>query len=252
MHTTALMASDNTDIAARLLGALEKSDGPFTASELAKQVGLEKKEVNRFLYDLQSQGKIRRSRDQPPTWQLAPDGGRGQGVTSQPIAPSETAAQTPNTFPLEELTEVLCKSKQPLTALELGKNLGVSKKIANQMLYSQEEKGNVSKIDGGGRRKWSLCSTHLPPVPMSSTGQQLSCYTSQPLSSLSSQQPQPSQPPSFGMERGSFTVREDPIEPGNVSDEDTMDCNEKSPFVAPVDLSQGSPSISGIQLSSPV
>ena len=269
--------SNRDKVAAGLLVVLKKSDRQFTALELAKQVGLgSRKEVNPILYDLQSQGKIRKSQDQPPMWQLAPgrsipgsswhpryDGGRGQGVTSQPIAPSETAAQTPNTEDElhAKLTEVLCKSKQPLTALELGKVLGVSRKIANQTLYLLEKKGIVSKIEGGGPPKWYLLrSTHSPPVTMSSTGQQLSCYTSQPLSSLSSQQPQPSQPPSFGMERGSFTVREDPIEPGNVSDEDTMDCNEESPFVASVDLShippeniqerllavlQGSPSISG-------
>ena len=185
------MARRDEQLTSRLLDVLKRGGRPLTSLELAKAVGLQtRKEVNPTLYNLQSQGIIRRVRETPPIWELATGrfsslgGGRApRNVGRGHVAPSAMAtppnpvsshvplggtypmSATPNAAADElksRISAALAQSSQPQTALELSHALGFeSRKAVNPHLYAMEKEGLVSRIEGQGPPKWCAAQTKL-------------------------------------------------------------------------------------------
>ena len=62
------MAEGGDLLPERLLKELKNRSRPVTTLELAKSVGVTRKQANPVLYNLERQGKIRKVQQQPPTW----------------------------------------------------------------------------------------------------------------------------------------------------------------------------------------
>ena len=202
-----MMARRDEQLTSRLLDALKSGGRPLTSLELAKAVGLQtRREVNPTLYNLQSQGIIRRVRETPPLWELgtgrisslggvhAPRSvGRGQAESPAMATPPDilsahvplvgtyptslTSSHTPSAADGDQKSRIfagLTQSSQPQTALELSHALGFgSRKAVNPHLYAMEKEGIVSRIEGQGPIKWCVTQTNL------AVGKVMYQYTSQ-------------------------------------------------------------------------
>ena len=172
---------------------LSANDKPATTLEIARAVGLvTRKEVNPTLYDMQQNGLIQKIQEQPPMWKSCNDSnssapstassprvtgfGRGllrmwqppphppqprnlQGAPRklhvQPSHPSTSSSEEPLDAK-QSLLRVMKQARQPATALQLGKMVGIKRNEANSVLYSMLREGIVSKDESRGAPLWKL------------------------------------------------------------------------------------------------
>ena len=189
---------------------LSAKNGPATTLEITKAVGLTtRKEVNPTLYGMQQNGLILKVQEQPPMWKICRDSnssapstassppatgfGRGllrmwqppphppqprilQGAPGklhvQPSHPStsssEVTAESPDAK--HKLLKAIKQARQPVTALDLGKMVGIKRTEANSVLYSMLREGIVSKDNSRGTPVWKLEMEGRRSLSSSSSG----------------------------------------------------------------------------------
>ncbi|XP_061333950.1 double-stranded RNA-specific adenosine deaminase [Pezoporus flaviventris] len=141
-----------------------------TVHELARKLRVQKKEVNRVLYKLFREGKLRKGGETPPLWIISsPSAGRERSPTEhssgRPASAGEsrgeksTAASGDADPTMAETKDKICNylfSVAESTALNLAKNIGFSRaKDVNAFLSALEKLGDVHKQNTTPPR-WSL------------------------------------------------------------------------------------------------
>ncbi|NXL75971.1 DSRAD deaminase, partial [Leptocoma aspasia] len=140
-----------------------------TANDLARKLKTQKKEVNRVLYKLLREGKLRKGGETPPLWRIAsPSSGRERSPTDHSASCTDPACESRggerSTFgsgdtEMAETKEKICNylfSVVETTALNLAKNIGFSRaKDVNAFLSALEKLGDVHKQNTTPPR-WSL------------------------------------------------------------------------------------------------
>ena len=187
---------------------LSAKNGPATTLEITKAVGLTtRKEVNPTLYGMQQSGLILKVQEQPPMWKICrrdsnsstpsspPATGFGRGLLRmwqppphppqprilqgapgklhvQPSHPStsssEVTAESPDAK--HKLLKAIKQARQPVTALDLGKMVGIKRTEANSVLYSMLREGIVSKDNSRGTPVWKLEMEGRRSLSSSSSG----------------------------------------------------------------------------------
>ncbi|NWX09422.1 DSRAD deaminase, partial [Caloenas nicobarica] len=128
-----------------------------TVHDLARRLKTQKKEVNRVLYKLLREGKLRRSEETPPLWSIAwPGAGRERSPADRREERGARSDANPN---MAETKDKICSylfSVEETTALNLAKNIGFSRaKDVNAFLSALEKLGDVHKQNTNPPR-WSL------------------------------------------------------------------------------------------------
>ncbi|OPJ77644.1 double-stranded RNA-specific adenosine deaminase isoform B [Patagioenas fasciata monilis] len=124
-----------------------------TVHDLARRLRTQKKEVNRALYKLLREGKLRRSEETPPLWSIA---GRERSPADRR---EEREARGDANPAMAETKDKICSylfSVEETTALNLAKNIGFSRaKDVNAFLSALEKLGDVHKQNTNPPR-WAL------------------------------------------------------------------------------------------------
>ncbi|XP_064899048.1 double-stranded RNA-specific adenosine deaminase [Columba livia] len=124
-----------------------------TVHDLARRLRTQKKEVNRALYKLLREGKLRRSEETPPLWSIA------ARERSPADRREERAARGDASPAMAETKDKICSylfSVEETTALNLAKNIGFSRaKDVNAFLSALEKLGDVHKQNTNPPR-WAL------------------------------------------------------------------------------------------------
>ncbi|XP_066194060.1 double-stranded RNA-specific adenosine deaminase isoform X2 [Sylvia atricapilla] len=150
-----------------------------TANDLARKLKTKKKEVNRVLYKLLSEGKLHKGGETPPLWRIAsPSSGRERSPTdhcASCIAPAcesrgrEWHTLGPGDTEMAETKEKICNylfSVVETTALNLAKSIGFSRaKDVNAFLSALEKLGDVHKQNTAPPR-WSLTNRKREKMQM--------------------------------------------------------------------------------------
>ena len=183
---------DAMELQKRIREFMSASVKPVTTLEIAKAVGLvTRKEVNPTLYDMQQSGLIQKVQETPPMWKYignsnsstpttSPQTGFGRGLLrmwqppphpAQPrgllqgkvhIQPSHGPGSSSSEVGTEpgdakqKLLRIMKQARQPATALQLGKMVGIKRTEANSVLYSMLREGMVSKDESRGAPLWKL------------------------------------------------------------------------------------------------
>ncbi|XP_020847301.1 double-stranded RNA-specific adenosine deaminase isoform X2 [Phascolarctos cinereus] len=159
----------------KLLGELGEGQSA-TVYDLAKKLGVQKKEVNRVLYHLLKQGKLHREEGTPPNWSI-PTPSHAWKQTNQVVR--QAVRRGPNKSPISDLKdESFIPESDPLSfvnmadikekicaylfdvpdssALNLAKNIGLTKaRDVNTLLFDLERQGDVRR-EGFTPPRWSL------------------------------------------------------------------------------------------------
>ncbi|XP_015274600.1 PREDICTED: double-stranded RNA-specific adenosine deaminase isoform X2 [Gekko japonicus] len=167
------------EVEQRLLEILRQLEPGVTESarQLAHKLHIKKKEVNHHLYRLLKQGKLCRIGELPPLWRLADspnprgaareDPRASQGILCRPPAAgspeqsSATDSEDDSDLPVmaeakEKICNYLFSVQESITALNLAKNIGLSRaKEVNSALNALEKAGDVCK-ENTFPPKWSL------------------------------------------------------------------------------------------------
>ncbi|XP_072503217.1 double-stranded RNA-specific adenosine deaminase isoform X3 [Notamacropus eugenii] len=159
----------------KLLGELREGQSA-TVYDLAKKLGVQKKEVNRVLYHLLKQGKLHREEGTPPSWSIpTPFHGWKQsnqvvrqgikkGPNKNPSSDLKDKNFIPDSDPLSfvnmaDIKEKICAylfDVPDSSALNLAKNIGLTKaRDVNTLLFDLERQGDVRR-EGFSSPKWSL------------------------------------------------------------------------------------------------
>ncbi|NXW88160.1 DSRAD deaminase, partial [Alopecoenas beccarii] len=128
-----------------------------TVHDLARRLKTQKKEVNRVLYKLLREGKLRRTEETPPLWSIArPSAGRERSPAERR---EERGARSDANPAMAETKDKICSylfSVEETTALNLAKNIGFSRaKDVNAFLSALEKLGDVHKQNTNPPR-WAL------------------------------------------------------------------------------------------------
>ncbi|KAM9002759.1 double-stranded RNA-specific adenosine deaminase isoform X2 [Sarcophilus harrisii] len=159
-----------------LLGELREGQCT-TVYDLAKKLGVQKKEVNRVLYHLLKQGKLHREEGTPPGWRIPTQShawkqsnqvvrqGVKKGPNKNPSLDFKDKSFEPDLEdPLDfvnmtEVKEKICAYLYDVpdsSALNLAKNIGLAKaRDVNTLLFDLERQGDVRR-EGFAPPKWSL------------------------------------------------------------------------------------------------
>ncbi|XP_041921883.1 protein kinase containing Z-DNA binding domains [Alosa sapidissima] len=118
----------------------------YSALQIAREVGLDKKDVNRLLYILKSADKLHASDDRPPKWSL---------LTTKKVDTPEVSKKQ---LPKEEQDSIIPFLKtnadgKGMTVGELSKKCNQERKSVKRLLYALHEKGEVEKLSG---KLWAL------------------------------------------------------------------------------------------------
>ncbi|XP_056672308.1 double-stranded RNA-specific adenosine deaminase isoform X2 [Monodelphis domestica] len=160
----------------KLLGELGEGQSA-TVYDLARRLGVQKKEVNRVLYHLLKQGKLQREEATPPNWRITPSFhpwkksnqvGRQEGIKRGPRRnPSSNLKDKsfiPDSDPFDfvnmaDIKEKICAYLFDVldsSALNLAKNIGLTKaRDINNLLLELERQGDIRR-EGFTSPKWSL------------------------------------------------------------------------------------------------
>lgn len=172
----------------------------FTTQELVRAVGqgYTRKDINRCLYALERQGRVRKVSESPPSWTSIPGGlsgpssrdsfhrgrdrssfgGHGSGPSpyspsgrdqeihfpstarSRSISPKPSASSSTTSEIQTHILETLLHSSSPKTATELAKVAGLRGAVAvNSELAAMEKEGLLRRIiKPGSNVRWELAS----------------------------------------------------------------------------------------------
>ena len=178
----------------------------FTTQELMRAVGPDytRKDINRCLYALERQGRVRKVSESPPSWTAIPGGpsgyssrdsfhrgrdrssfsghgggsspyspsGRGQEIhfsstaRSRSISPKPSASNSTTSEIQTHILETLLHSSSPKTATELAKVAGLRGAVAvNSELTAMEKEGLLRRIIKPGYNvRWELASRSAKTV----------------------------------------------------------------------------------------
>ncbi|NXY79520.1 DSRAD deaminase, partial [Glareola pratincola] len=141
-----------------------------TVHDLVRKLKTQKKEVNRVLYKLFREGKLRKGGETPPLWRIAsPSAGRERSPAGRSCGRADPACESraersavgsgDGDPMMAETKDKICNylfSVAETTALNLAKNIGFSRaKDVNAFLSALEKLGDVHKQNTSPPR-WSL------------------------------------------------------------------------------------------------
>uniref|UniRef100_A0A8C4RZI7 Adenosine deaminase RNA specific n=1 Tax=Erpetoichthys calabaricus TaxID=27687 RepID=A0A8C4RZI7_ERPCA len=173
-HQLTIKEGDNNQDILGILETLAPGEN-ISAFTIARQLKIEKKVVNRFLYSLRSQGRVQSEGDKPPLWSLAPLKVEGRvepaAVQSKEEEEEETweeESENSSSSSEETQTEILnmydikekiCEylfNAGKSTALSISKNLGFkTAKQVNSTLIELENQGDLNR-DQAKSNTWDL------------------------------------------------------------------------------------------------
>ncbi|XP_014038579.2 double-stranded RNA-specific adenosine deaminase-like [Salmo salar] len=146
---------DQLDLKERICTFLKVKKEGSTALQIAKAVGLKKaKDVNSVLYTLNRAGLLNATPDKPPVWSVEKPGAASVSVSvpesDRVPSPSETPGIT-----VEELRRVLTSKSdgRGMSAQEIARELGKSRKCVNKHLYDLQSSGKAEKL---GEKVWKM------------------------------------------------------------------------------------------------
>ncbi|XP_045557784.1 protein kinase containing Z-DNA binding domains isoform X3 [Salmo salar] len=146
---------DQLDLKERICTFLKVKKEGSTALQIAKAVGLKTaKDVNSVLYTLNRAGLLNATPDKPPVWSVEKPGAASVSVSvpesDRVPSPSETPGIT-----VEELRRVLTSKSdgRGMSAQEIARELGQSRKCVNKHLYDLQSSGKAEKL---GEKVWKM------------------------------------------------------------------------------------------------
>ncbi|XP_036611871.1 double-stranded RNA-specific adenosine deaminase isoform X2 [Trichosurus vulpecula] len=169
------ISQDQEERILKLLGDLGEGQSA-TVYDLAKKLGVQKKEVNRVLYHLLKQGKLHKEEGTPPNWSIptqfhgwrqsnqALRQGFKKGPNKSPSSDLKDRNFIPDSDPfsfvdMAEIKEKICAylfDVPDSSALNLAKNIGLARaRDVNTLLFDLERQGDVRR-EGFTPPKWSL------------------------------------------------------------------------------------------------
>uniref|UniRef100_A0A8C1H248 Protein kinase containing Z-DNA binding domains n=1 Tax=Cyprinus carpio carpio TaxID=630221 RepID=A0A8C1H248_CYPCA len=140
--------SADTETEKRICDVL-RLKGKSTALIIAKEIGLDKRIVNKHLYILQKSNQVFKTDEQPPVWDLL----EKKKEIKHTLKPEQKPQTTRDTSEEEKHVEDLLRSGG-LKAHQIATDLGQSRQTTNKQLYSMMEKGRVQKCSISNM--WSL------------------------------------------------------------------------------------------------
>ncbi|XP_029557906.1 uncharacterized protein LOC115155426 isoform X2 [Salmo trutta] len=174
---------DQLDLKERICTFLKVKKQGSTALQIAKAVGLKKaKDVNSVLYTLNRAGLLYVTPDKPPVWSVEKPGAASVSVSVPESDRMPSPSETPG-ITVEELRRVLTSKSdgRGMSAQEIARELGQSKKIVNKHLYDLQSSGKAEKL---GEKVWKMndeasCGGKL--IKYKSYDQDISITPSRPL-----------------------------------------------------------------------
>uniref|UniRef100_A0A672L2J2 Uncharacterized protein n=1 Tax=Sinocyclocheilus grahami TaxID=75366 RepID=A0A672L2J2_SINGR len=128
--------SGDAEIEKKICDVLRRN-GKSNALKIAKEVGLDKRIVNKHLYSLQKSNQVSGTNETPPVWDLLEE----TSEIKQTLKPEpQTTRDTSEEKPVEDLLR-----SGGLKAHQITRELGQSRQTTNKQLYSMMEKGKVQK-----------------------------------------------------------------------------------------------------------
>ncbi|XP_073690909.1 interferon-induced, double-stranded RNA-activated protein kinase-like isoform X2 [Garra rufa] len=127
--------SADTEMERKICDFLRRN-GKSNALDIAKELKLDKRTVNKHLYDLEKSNQLFKTDEVPPIWDFIEKKSELK-LTPKPERTSQMTTE-------EKQVEDLLRSGG-LKASDIAKDLGLPRKTINKQLYSMEEKGKVKK-----------------------------------------------------------------------------------------------------------
>ncbi|XP_029557879.1 protein kinase containing Z-DNA binding domains isoform X2 [Salmo trutta] len=159
-HLEVTMSCDNQqgdqlDLKERICTFLKVKKEGSTALQIAKAVGLKTaKDVNSVLYTLNRAGLLYVTPDKPPVWSVEKPGAASVSVSVPESDRMPSPSETPG-ITVEELRRVLTSKSdgRGMSAQEIARELGQSRKCVNKHLYDLQSSGKAEKL---GEKVWKM------------------------------------------------------------------------------------------------
>uniref|UniRef100_A0A671RAS4 Uncharacterized protein n=1 Tax=Sinocyclocheilus anshuiensis TaxID=1608454 RepID=A0A671RAS4_9TELE len=132
------MSGDSSEIEKTICDVLRRN-GKSNALKIAKEIGLDKRIVNKHLYSLQKSNQVSGTNETPPVWDLLEKTTEIK-QTLKPEQKPQTTRDTSEEKPVEDLLR-----SGGLKAHQIARDLGQSRQGLNKQLYSMMQKGKVEK-----------------------------------------------------------------------------------------------------------
>ncbi|XP_052428256.1 eukaryotic translation initiation factor 2-alpha kinase pek-1-like [Carassius gibelio] len=140
--------SADTEMERKICDFLRRN-GKSTALVIAKEIGTDKRTVNKHLYNLERSKQVFKTDKQPPVWDLL----ENKTEIKQTVKPEQKSRTTRDTSEVKDVEDLLMRSGG-LKAHQIATDLGQSRQTINKQLYSMEEKGKVKRCSKS--KLWSL------------------------------------------------------------------------------------------------
>uniref|UniRef100_A0A8C2BMC1 Protein kinase containing Z-DNA binding domains n=1 Tax=Cyprinus carpio TaxID=7962 RepID=A0A8C2BMC1_CYPCA len=126
-----------------------RRNGKSIALVIAKEIGPDKRTVNKHLYNLERSNQVFKTDNKPPVWDLT----ENKTEIKQTLKPEQKSQTTRDTSEEKDVEDLLMRSGG-LKAHQIATNLGQSRQSINKQLYSMEEKGKVRRDSKS--KMWTL------------------------------------------------------------------------------------------------
>uniref|UniRef100_A0A8C2CBB2 Z-binding domain-containing protein n=1 Tax=Cyprinus carpio TaxID=7962 RepID=A0A8C2CBB2_CYPCA len=126
-----------------------RRNGESTALVIAKEIGPDKRTVNKHLYNLERSNQVFKTDNKPPVWDLT----ENKTEIKQTLKPEQKSQTTRDTTEEKDVEDLLMRSGG-LKAHQIATDLGQSRQTINKQLYSMEEKGKVKRDSKS--KMWTL------------------------------------------------------------------------------------------------
>ncbi|KAF5901733.1 Z-DNA binding protein kinase, partial [Clarias magur] len=130
-----------------------RGNGKSTALVISKALSVDKKLVNKHLYDLERSKQVFKTGEQPPVWNLLENHSQKTDEEEEEEEDGAAAAHATGTSREEERVKVLLESGD-LKASRIARDLGLETKAVKKKLYSMMEQGHVQKCSRNNT--WTL------------------------------------------------------------------------------------------------
>lgn len=131
---------DKAEMETRIVDFI-KNNGKSTALTISKALGVDKKIINKHLYQLQKSNLLKMTEGIPPVWDLKEN-------TDDPKSELASDSRSTDTESIEkEVSNILRSGQTGLKAHQIAKDVGQPKKTVNKLLHIMEKKGEVRKSD---------------------------------------------------------------------------------------------------------
>ncbi len=130
--------STDTEIERKICDFLRRN-GKSTALIIVKEIGPDKRTVNKHLYNLERSNQVFKTDGQPPVWVLM----EKKNEIKQTLKPQQKSPTTRDTSEEKEVEDLLRSGG--LKAHQIARDLRQSRQTINKQLYSMEKKNEIKQ-----------------------------------------------------------------------------------------------------------